>query len=344
MNREPDNLNSYTESLIMHPGYLSLYKNGELEKRILRLLRCLERCTLCPRTCGANRIKGDIGKCCAGYMLRVSTVQPHMGEEPVLSGSKGAGTIFFSHCNLQCIYCQNYQISHVAKGYDLDINTLAEHMLFLQDKGCHNIEWVSPSHYIPQILQALYIAIPMGLNLPIVYNSNGYDSVDSLRYLDGIVDIYLPDSKYSRNKTAYELSNGKDYVNVNHAALREMHRQVGSRLVLDSEGMARRGLIIRHLILPGYIMETKEILKSIRKTLGNEIHISLMGQYFPTYKSSYHPNLKRTLTCEEYEEALSILAEEGFENGWIQSLKDINSDFRPDFDSENGFNSSIVNF
>lgn len=327
----------------MHPGYLSLYKSGELERRIQRLLKRLERCTLCPRTCGVNRRKGATGKCCAGYMLRVSTVQPHMGEEPVLSGSKGAGTIFFSHCNLECIYCQNYRISQLAKGYDLYTNTLAEHMLSLQDKGCHNIEWVSPSHYIPQILQALYIAIPMGLNLPIVYNSNGYDSVAILRCLEGIVDIYLPDVKYSRNETAYELSNGKDYVNVNRAALREMYRQVGPGLILDSEGMARRCLIIRHLILPGYLMETREILKSIRKGLGNEVHISLMGQYFPTYKSSYHPELKRPLAYEEYEEAVAILEEEGFENGWIQSFKDINNDFRPDFDSENVFNSSLFN-
>ncbi|MBI5184042.1 MAG: radical SAM protein [Nitrospinae bacterium] len=321
----------------MFAGYLSLYKSGDLKRRIQRLLRSLIRCTLCPRACGVNRIKGETGYCRAGYMICVNTAQPHMGEEPVLSGSKGAGTIFFSHCNLRCIYCQNYQISQLDKGYEIDIKTLAGYMLSLQDRGCHNIELVSPSHYIPQIMEALYIAIPMGLNLPIVYNSNGYDSVSTLRYLEGIVDIYLPDVKYSRNETAYELSNVKDYVDLNHRALKEMHHQVGSRLFIDSEGIARRGLIIRHLVLPGHLIETREILRSIRNDLGNEVHISLMGQYFPTYKGLYHPDLKHPLTSEEYEEAVAILEEEGFENGWIQSLKDINDDFRPDFDSEDVF-------
>jgi len=292
----------------------------ELEERIDAAYGLLESCRLCPRECGVDRLKNEkTGFCRSGLETVISSISPHFGEEPPLSGTKGSGTIFFTNCNLKCVYCQNYPISQMDNGEERSIGELACQMLWLQEQGCHNLNLVTPTHYVPQILKSLGIAKERGFNLPIVYNSSGYDSVETLRLLDGIIDIYLPDMRYSDDAAALKYSSAPNYPEVNRAAIREMYRQVGN-LVLDEQGIAKQGLIIRHLVLPGGISGTEEVMKFLSGEISTEVCISLMSQYFPAYKTSEYKELSRRVTAEEYEEAYQVMQKYGLENGWVQEL------------------------
>jgi len=305
----------------MEPGYLALHRDGRLKHRIEQAYSLLEECRLCPRRCGVNRLRGEVGFCRVGELPKVASWNVHPWEEPPISGTRGSGTIFFSHCTGRCLFCQNYPISQLGIGNTVTVERLAEMMLELQAKGVHNINLVTPTHFVPQILAALAMAIERGLRLPLVYNTSGYEAVETLRLLEGVVDIYLPDAKYADDAVARRLSGFVHYVESNRAALKEMFRQVGEELVLDEEGIARRGMIIRHLVLPGGLAGTKEVLSWIASELSPKVHISLMSQYFPTYKALKHPLLGRKITPEEYREALSALEEAGFCRGWFQECE-----------------------
>ena len=298
-----------------YPAYMSRSDHGQ---SIELLKQKLSPCTVCPFQCGVDRFTDNAGRCGMGYKPRVSSWSLHHGEEPPISGSRGSGTIFLSGCPMRCAFCQNYPISQLRHGQDMSVEELAEKMLELQRKGAHNINFVTPTHFVPQIADALHIASDRGLRLPIVYNSSGYDDVHTLRLLDGFIDIYLPDMKYSNDAHAKLYSGATDYVSVNRSAIEEMFRQVGG-LVLDSDGMARRGLIVRHLVLPAGISGTGEVLEYIAG-LSTSIGISLMSQYFPAHRAEEYKELRRKLTQNEYEKALGLLDRYSFSNGWIQPL------------------------
>ncbi|UCH42855.1 MAG: radical SAM protein [Dehalococcoidales bacterium] len=330
---------------LSEPGYVSLFKSGELERRAVRLEARLASCDICPRQCRVNRLAGEAGFCRSGRLPLVAAVCAHHGEEPVLSGSRGSGTVFLASCNMRCHYCQNYQISQDRSGQqyrEMDFHTLAERMLYLQDEaGCHNINLVSPSHFVPQIVRAVLEAVPMGLSLPVVYNSSGYDSVPSLRELDGIISIYLPDIRYADDRWARKLSQAKDYVKHSRAAIKEMYRQVGN-LVVDGSGLARQGLIVRHLILPGGLAGSRESLTWLVNEVSPEVTVSIMSQYFPANLAGRVPYLNRKITAAEYREVVRLLGELGLENGWVQEMGAA-EDYRPDFTREgNPFGSSAV--
>lgn len=300
------------------PGYLNLYRNGELARRIKRAYAYLEDCRLCPRECGVNRLQGKQGFCQSGVEPKVASWNVHPWEEPPISGTRGSGTIFFSGCTGRCLFCQNYPISQLGVGNEVSVERLAEMMLELQRKNCHNINLVTPTHFVPQILAALPHAIEKGFCLLLVYNTSGYDAVKTLELLEGVVDIYLPDAKYADDETARRLSGFVGYVEANRAALEEMYRQVGEELVLDDGGIARRGLIVRHLVLPDDLAGTPKVLRWLAENLSPRVHVSLMDQYFPAHKAVGHSVLGRKITDEEYEEALSAFDEAGLENGWRQ--------------------------
>ena len=268
-----------------------------------------------------NRLKDDkLGFCRSGLNPLVSSVSPHHGEEPPISGAKGSGTIFFTNCNLRCVYCQNYPISQMGNGAERTPGELACQMLWLQEQGCHNLNLVTPTHYVPQILKALGIALERGFNLPIVYNTSGYDSVETLRLLDGIVDIYLPDMRYGDDRAAIAYSAAPHYVEINQAAISEMYRQVGN-LVTDDQGIATKGLIIRHLVLPGGFSGTQTVMKFLAKVISQDVFISLMSQYFPAYKVGEHPEINRRITEQEYDQAYDIKITYGLKNGWVQEFE-----------------------
>jgi len=269
-------------------------------------------------------------------MLKVASIGPHHGEEPPLSGTKGSGAIFFSNCNLRCIFCQNYQISQEGIGYFISEEELADEMLKLQKIGCHNINLVSPTHFGPQILKTLTIAKEKGLKIPIVYNSNGYDSVEMLKLLEGYIDIYLPDIKYSDNQNALKYSGVKDYVEHNRAAITEMFYQIGN-LVLDKDGIAQKGVIVRHLILPYDLAGSYESLKFLA-SLSKDIFISAMSQYYPCFRAIGHPILGRKITKEEYRKVLDWIDEFGFENVLTQE-EDSADNYLPDFRKDKPFSS-----
>jgi putative pyruvate formate lyase activating enzyme len=295
--------------------------NKELIERIEAASALLGSCRVCPRECGVNRLKNDkLGFCGSGLNPVVSSVSPHHGEEPPLSGVKGSGTIFFTKCNLRCVYCQNYPISQMGNGSEHTPGELACRMLWLQEQGCHNLNLVTPTHYMPQILKALGIAQERGFELPIVYNTSGYESPEALRLLDGIVDIYLPDMRYSDDRAAMKYSIAPHYTAVNRGAVKEMYRQVGN-LVLDENGVAKRGLIVRHLILPGGLSGTGEVMKFLSEEISKEVSISLMSQYFPAFRTKEFKELDRRITAEEYEEAYQVMETHGLENGWVQELE-----------------------
>jgi putative pyruvate formate lyase activating enzyme len=310
--------------------YRQLYASGELAKRAEALQDSLSCCTLCPWRCKVNRISGERGRCKAPAVLKVAKALAHFGEEPALSGTRGSGTIFFSHCHLSCCFCQNYQISQEGRGETVSSEELAQKMLSLQEQECHNINLVSPTQYLPHIVQALCFAVDNGLTIPLVYNSNGYESVETLRMLAGVVDIYLPDAKYGEDRPAQIYSQAKAYTKTNQAALREMYAQVGP-LILNSEGIAVQGLIIRHLVLPGNLSQTETVLKRIKSHLGTQVHISLMCQYLPVFKAHQHNDLNRRTSPEEYDRAIADLTNLGFENGWLQEYEAIDGEFLPDF-------------
>ncbi|MDD5084782.1 MAG: radical SAM protein [Candidatus Omnitrophica bacterium] len=317
------------------PAYLTLFERGELEPRAEETIKLLSPCRVCPRNCGVDRFRDEKGFCRAGRYAEVSSVTPHLGEEPSISGVRGSGTIFFTHCNLRCLYCQNHDISQEGFGEKMDEETLAGKMLQLESEGVHNINWVSPSHYVPQILKALAIACERGLRLPIVYNSGGYDSVEMLRLLDGVVDIYMPDIKYGSDNSAARLSGVGDYVERNREALKEMHRQVGD-LELDNKGVAVRGLLVRHLVLPNGLSGTESCLRFLTEEVSKGIYLSLMAQYHPCYKAPEHPELDRGLTRKEYDEAVRIAEKCGVHRGYFQELSS-SSVFLPDFKKRRPF-------
>ena len=297
--------------------YLDLYNSGELLQRVRDAYARLRSCDLCPFDCRVNRLAGETGVCRSGAHPKVASTNVHRGEEPPISGSRGSGTVFFSNCNLACRFCQNFPISQFGNGEELTTRELAARMLKLQQQGAHNLNLVTPSHFLPQILVALYLAVKDGFRLPIVWNSNGFESVDALELLDGVVDIFLPDMKYAAEEPAVSFSSAPNYREINRAAVREMFRQVG-QLQLDEEGVALRGLIIRHLVLPGGQAGSRETLRWIADNLGMVTHVSLMRQYFPAHLATGMPGINRKITDEEYAEAVEALEESGLENGWVQ--------------------------
>ena len=322
--------NCWERPMYTSQRYTDLYASGELDGRIDRLDALAASCSLCPRTCRVDRKKGEKGFCRAGNEITLCKALPHFGEEPVLTGAHGSGTVFFSYCNLSCRFCQNYQISQEHLGSPLEPSELAETMLSLQKQGCHNINLVSPTHFLHQIMKAIKAAAALGLTIPLVYNTNGYERVEVLRVLEGVVDIYLPDAKYGDDQSAQHFSSAPHYTGYNLSALKEMFRQVGL-LKTDEGGIGKRGIIIRHLVLPGNAARTERVLRMLRKHFGKDLHISLMGQYFPAYRAAESVELSRKITREEYEHCLNLLERYGFENGWIQHPDDLQETFVPDF-------------
>lgn len=319
------------------PSYLTLYLTGGLRSRVEALEAMLGTCTLCPHNCGNNRLKNEIARCHSGYLPIVSAYAPHFGEEPALVGTHGVGNIFFGNCNLRCVYCQNSLISqnhNEERGNEISCERLAEMMLELQEKGCHTIGLVSPTHFVPQIVRSVEIAAGRGLTLPLIYNSNAYDSVEVIRMLDGIVDIYLPDLKYSESDLAYQYSRIKEYPQRAREAIKEMHHQVGSELLLGDDGLVKRGLIIRHLVLPNDIAGSSDALRWIKSELGGHTTLSLMSQYFPTHKALTMPLLDRKVRQSEYEKVLALLHDLGMENGWAQEYE-ASEYYKPEFEDRN---------
>ncbi len=297
---------------------IELVSQSELDQRIEAAYQLLKSCRACPRECGVNRLKDDkLGFCRSGLNPVISSVSPHHGEEPPISGTKGSGTIFFTNCNLKCVYCQNYPISQMGNGVERTPGELACQMAHLQEQGCHNLNLVTPTHFMPQILKAIGIARERGFNLPVVYNTSGYESLEALRLLDGIVDIYMPDMRYCDDRAAVKYSVAPYYGAINRAAIREMYRQVGN-LVLDDKGIAKKGLLIRHLVLPEGISGTEGIMRFLAEEVSKGVYISLMSQYFPAYKAHTFKELSRRITTEEYEEAYESMQKYGLENGWVQ--------------------------
>ncbi|KNF09401.1 hypothetical protein CLPU_3c01790 [Gottschalkia purinilytica] len=294
------------------PSYLNLLENGELEKRANKLKTMLENCVLCPHQCEVNRIKGERGYCKTLDKTVVSGAEAHFGEENELVGKYGSGTIFFSHCNLKCVFCQNYEISHCGIGEEVSAEELADMMLYLQKRKCHNINLVSPGHIVAQIVEAIFIAAKNGLNIPIVYNTNGYDLTDTLRFLDGIVDIYMPDIKFSDDNTARTYLGVKNYYSIAKNAVKEMYRQVGN-LKVDNN-IAYSGLMIRHLVMPENIAGTEKIMKFIAEEISKDTYVNIMAQYYPMHKANEFEELKRRITREEFLNAISSAKSVGLKN------------------------------
>jgi putative pyruvate formate lyase activating enzyme len=331
------------------PSYVALHASGELARRAEALERRLASCDICPWECRVDRLAGERKACVAAHLPIVSSWAAHFGEEPALSGShlakgeaRGAGNVFFGHCNLRCVYCQNHEISQdfraSGSGEEISFERLAGIMLELQERGCHNLGLVSPTHFVPQILKSLVLACDGGLRLPLVYNTNSYDSADVIETLDGIVDVYLPDLKYSDDEAAREYSRVPGYVARSRAAVAGMYRQLGDTLVMDERGLLRRGLVIRLLVLPNDLAGLRDTLEWIHDTLSPRVTLSVMSQYYPAHKVSEeaYPLLARRLRPREYERVLEWLGELGFENGWLQPLEaGASSYYRPDFTDRN---------
>ncbi len=287
----------------MQPSYIEAYEKGILSERIEVALEALEECRLCPRECGVNRLEGEEGVCRTGRKARVASYNAHFGEESPLVGRYGSGTIFVSSCNLLCKFCQNYEISHLREGFEVGPEQMASMILNLAQGGCHNINFVTPSHVVPQILEALPIAIEKGLRVPLVYNSSGYDRVETIRLLEGIFDIYMPDFKFWDPRWAERYCEAPDYPEAARNALKEMHRQVGD-LQLDDLGIASRGLLVRHLVMPGGIAGTAEIARFIAKEISPDTYINVMDQYRPCGEVLNDDLIGRRLTAKEYREAV----------------------------------------
>ena len=291
-------------------AYTELFHKGKLKERIEAAKSLLQSCHLCPHHCGVNRLEGEVGRCRTASEAIVCSYGPHFGEEAPLVGRCGSGTIFFANCNLRCLFCQNYSISQLGEGEEVSKKELACMMVSLQAQGCHNINLVSPTHVVPQILEALGVAVELGLHLPLVYNSGGYDSVETLKILDGIVDIYMPDMKYGDKRVAKELSGIENYPQVNRPAVKEMHRQVGD-LKIDRDGIAQRGLLIRHLVLPNGLAGTKEVVNFISKQISLNTYSNIMAQYHPCYKAYEIPSLARPISTAEFQEAVELAHQAG---------------------------------
>ncbi|MFC1981358.1 radical SAM protein [Chloroflexota bacterium] len=307
----------------VEPGYIALYRSSELERRAERLEARLSSCDICPKKCGVNRLENAPAFCHSARLPIVSSVCAHFGEEPAIAGKRGSGTVFLGNCNMRCVYCQNHQISQdyrAQKRHEVEPNVLAERLLYLQDElRCHNINFVSPSHFVPQLVRAVLEAVPMGLRLPLVYNTSSYDSVESLKELDGIISIYLADLRYASDEWGREFSGVPDYVDKSRAAIREMYRQVGD-LAVDSDGVARRGLIIRHLILPNGVAGSRDSLTWLAHEVSPTVTVGIMSQYFPAYRAPQIPLLSRTISPSEYAEVTGLLDKLGIDNGWVQEM------------------------
>jgi putative pyruvate formate lyase activating enzyme len=321
-----------------------LLREGVLPKRVDALEKLLEQCTICPRDCLNNRIKNEIAACYSGRLPIVSSYTAHFGEEPPLVGTHGAGNIFFGNCNLRCVYCQNYQISQTHKEQlknEITHERLAEMMLELQAKGCHNINFVSPTHFTPQMARSILLAAEQGLRVPIVYNTNAYDAVVALQLLEGIVDVYLPDLKYADDESGYLYSKVRSYKEYSRLALKEMFRQTGPDLVFDESGLLKRGLVVRLLVLPNDVACIEESIEWIRDELSPRVAISLMAQYYPTHQAETNNRfilLSRRIRESEWMKATSALETLGMEEGWVQELDGASYYYRPDFtDSERPF-------
>src|SRR5213593_3017914 len=325
-------------------SYRRLLQTGELRRRVEALETLLERCTVCPRDCLNNRLKDEIAACYSGRLPIVSSYTAHFGEEPPLVGTRGAGNIFFGNCNLRCVYCQNYQISQTHKEQIRNKVTherLAEMMLELQARGCHNVNFVSPTHFAPQMARSILIAAERGLQLPIVYNTNAYDAVAVLQLLENVVDVYLPDLKYADDESGYLFSKVKGYKEYSRKALQEMYGQTGPDLVFDEGGLLKRGLVIRLLVLPNDVASVAESIEWIRDELSPRVAISLMAQYYPTHQAETNNRyvlLSRRIRESEWLKATAALEELGMEEGWVQEFDGASYYYRPDFtDSQRPF-------
>ena len=292
------------------PWYQKLHDSNELQNRIDRAYELLRECRLCPRKCGVNRLEGEVGVCGLGKDAMVSSFAPHFGEESPLVGRHGSGTIFMTNCNLKCVFCQNYDISHLGHGSTVTLEEFAGMMLTLQRHGCHNINIVTPTHIVPQMLSALQIAATNGLRVPLVYNCGGYESLETLKILDGVVDIYMPDFKYADPEVGQLLSKAKDYPSVAKAALKEMHRQVGD-LVWDDDGIAQRGLLVRHLVLPNGLAGTPEVMQFLAEEISKSTYVNVMAQYRPCYRAYEFPEINRRPTRQEYQDAVQAALDAG---------------------------------
>jgi len=292
------------------PAYLELYEKGIFVQRLGEAETRLKSCRLCPRECKVDRQREEKGFCRTGSRAVISSFNPHFGEEDPLVGVGGSGTIFFTHCNLCCLFCQNYEISHLGEGGEVSSDQMAHMMLYLQGAGCHNINFVSPSHVVAQILAALPQAIEGGLRVPLVYNTGGYDSVETLQLLDGVFDIYMPDLKFMDEEAADRFCHARDYSARAQAAICEMHKQVGD-LTMDYRGIAERGVLIRHLVMPGGLAGTREAMRFLAREISPHTYVNIMAQYRPCGEALNYPPLNRGLTRREYEEALKIAREEG---------------------------------
>ena len=290
----------------------------------------LDNCTLCPHNCKVNRLEGKKGRCKCDNTLKIALASLHMFEEPCISGTNGSGTVFFSNCNLNCIYCQNYEISQGGKGKEITIQTLADIFIKQQEKGAHNINLVTPTMYVYQIIEAIKIARKNGLKIPIIYNSNGYENVETIKMLNGYIDVYLPDLKYYTNELSKKYSNVDNYFEVATNAIKEMYSQVGNA-IFDDNGIIQKGVIIRHLVLPNHIQNTKNILKWINENMPKDIYVSVMAQYFPTYKAKNDSLINRKLNKKEYKEVFNYLYSLDLQNGYIQELGSHEEEYVPDF-------------
>ena len=291
----------------------------------------LEKCLICPHNCGVNRKEGKIGRCKSNDKIKIAKYSIFNYEEPCISGKNGSGAVFFSNCNMNCKFCQNYEISQLGKGKEIEISDLVKIFLKLQEMGAENINLVTPTSYVMQIIEALKIAKKEGLKLPIVYNTNGYEKVETLKMLEGLIDIYVPDFKYANNEIGKYLSGVDKYFDIAKKALKEMKRQVGEN-EFDNKGMLKKGIIIRHLVLPNYILNSKLVLKWIKENLGKETYISVMAQYFPTYKAKEDKKINRKLNKKEWEKIVKYISELGFENGYIQELGECEEEYVPKWD------------
>ena len=292
------------------PAYLALHRSGELGRRAKRAHDMLASCEMCPRQCRAGRLDDRVGFCSTGRDARVSSCFAHVGEEDCLRGSHGSGTVFFAYCNLKCVFCQNYELSHLGDGRETRPEHVADTMLRLQRKGCHNINLVTPTHVVPQILEALVVAADSGLALPVVYNTGAYDSPETLDLLDGVVDIYMPDLKSMSAEASETYLNARDYPAVACAAIRRMHAQVGD-LVIDADGIARRGVLVRHLVMPGRLDDTHAVLEFLAREISPDTFVNVMPQYRPAGDASEHAELGRPITPAEFRQALRIAADVG---------------------------------
>jgi putative pyruvate formate lyase activating enzyme len=291
-------------AFFMEASYINLYRNGELALRAQTALSLMAACVLCPRRCGVNRLQGELGYCRTGRKARIASYNAHFGEESPLVGLNGSGTIFVSSCNLLCTFCQNYEISHMGEGAEVEPEQLAAMMLALAEKGCHNINFVTPSHVVPQLLEGLVLAVENGLSVPLVYNSGGYDLVDTLKLLDGVFDIYMPDFKFWDNEVAHRFCDTPDYADVAKEALLEMHRQVGD-LVVDREGIAIKGLLVRHLVMPNGLAGTEDVMTFLAREISPDTYVNVMDQYRPCGFAPKDETINRRLTAQEFQEAVA---------------------------------------